>query len=159
MRAIAAGVPVAYPHDGGRREAGSGIQLAEYYRHPTDGQPGLNMLREHATWPEGGYSTEVAIAALTELLVAGKFKVSRQLTAFFDEYRSYHRRDKEPYDIVKINDDMLSALFKVLMMRRAAKPGGWGEKYRAAEQLRGDEHGRAIGTDFDLFDGRPFNQW
>jgi hypothetical protein len=46
---IAANVRVAWPHDGGAREAGSGEPLANLYK-----QEGLQTLPSHATHASGG---------------------------------------------------------------------------------------------------------
>jgi hypothetical protein len=53
MMAIAKDVPVAWPHDGTHRDKGSGEALADIYRKPMPGMPGLKMLGEHSTWPDG----------------------------------------------------------------------------------------------------------
>ena len=51
IRDIASEVPVAWPHDG--QEKRDGVTVAEQYRHPMPGMPGLNMLPTHSTWPKG----------------------------------------------------------------------------------------------------------
>jgi hypothetical protein len=84
------------------------------------GMPGLNMLDEHATWPEGGFSTSAAIDDLDARMQTGRFKACVDLTDFFEEARQYHR---EKFKVVPIFDDILSAVFKGLMMLREARPG------------------------------------
>ena len=121
MGAIAANVPVAYPHDGEARDKGSGVVLADRYRHPQLGMEGLRMLQEHATWPDGGYSTEAAVLNLQERIATCRFRVASTCNEFFEEYRQYHR-DKLGR-LVSANDDVLSAVFKTTMMLRAAMPG------------------------------------
>lgn len=121
IRQICALAPVAWPHDGNEQREGQGatVTLAHQYKVPMEGMPGLNMHHTHATWPQGGYSTAAAVDELDERIKTGRFKVVDTETAFFDEYRMYHR-DKGL--LVKENDDVLSAVFKGLMMLRIAKP-------------------------------------
>ena len=71
MRSVAANVPVAWPHDGNETRAGpggAGQTIAAQYKNPMPGMPGLLMLPDHATWPEGGFSTEAAVDELAQLL-------------------------------------------------------------------------------------------
>lgn len=119
IRRIAANVPVAWPHDGNERDrGGSGLTLAQQYKNPLPGMSGLLMLPDHATWPEGGFSTEAAVNDLDDRTKTGRFLVCDDLTDFFDEYRMYHR---EKGLLVKKDDDLLSAVFKGLMMKRFAR--------------------------------------
>lgn len=127
IRRRGARVPVAWPHDGNElRDGPNGTQqLAEQYRHPMPGMPGLEMLPKHATWPQGGFSTNAAVDMLNDMTKTGRFKVVEGENAhFLDEYRQYHRDD---HKLVKVNDDILSAVFKALMMRRYALPVGLGD--------------------------------
>lgn len=148
MRAIAAGVPVAWPHDGNDRDKGSGIALVERYKAPMPGMDGLRMLREHATWPEGGYSTELAVVELDERMKTGRFKAAAHLDLFWEEYRMYHR---EKGLLVKTNDDILSALYKAIMMKRFSQAMQIGKAVKPSVFTP-----TAAGTDFDLFTGQPF---
>ncbi len=139
LRQIAANVPVAWPHDGTAREKGSGEPLAKLYR-----DHGLNMLAEHATFQSGGYSTEAGVQALEVAMTEGRFKVDATLTEWFEEYSSYHRKDG---NIVKVNDDLLSATRIGYMMRRAAKSVPFGSKIRP----RVAQGQMADGVDFAIF--------
>ena len=125
MRALGATVPVAWPHDGNELRDGPGgtQQLAAQYKNPMDGMLGLNMLPTHATWPEGGFSTVAAVDELSDRCKTGRFKVCEDLANFFSEYRMYHRENGL---LVKVNDDVLSALFKALMQKRSARAGALG---------------------------------
>jgi len=142
MKLIGKSVPVAWPQDGTQRSKdGTGETLATSYRK----QGGLIMLPNHATWPEGGVSTEAAIMEMQERITTGRFKAPGHLGEFWEEFDLYHR-DKGL--IVKVNDDILSALQKALMMKRFARavplgPGGLPN--------RGRNEGIASGVDFDLF--------
>ena len=105
-------VPVAWPQDGTIRESSGETLAAQYKRH------GLNMLAEHATFSDGGYSTEAGIIEMDERMTTGRWRVFSHLEEWFGEYREYHREDGE---IVKIADDLLSASRVAMMMRRYAK--------------------------------------
>jgi phage terminase large subunit-like protein len=112
MMPIGAAVPVAWPRDGTNRDSRSGEPLAAAYK-----SHGLAMLSEHATWPDGGISTEAGILEMDERMRTGRFKVAAHLTDWFQEYRSYHRKDGQ---IVKIKDDLMSATRIAVMMKRKA---------------------------------------
>lgn len=138
MKPIGGNVPVAWPQDGTAREKGSGQSLASAYKAQE-----LRMLGDHATWPDGGVSTEAGINEMIERMVTGRFKVAAHLTDWMDEYRSYHRKDGL---IVKKKDDLLSATRIAVMAKRFAQPvllGPPGKPKRRPEV--------AEGVDFDLF--------
>ncbi len=100
------------------------------------------MLPAHATWPDGGNSTEAGILEMQERMETGRFKVDESLNEWFEEYRFYHRKDGE---IVKLKDDIMSACRVAVMMKRFAKLvplGSVGVKRRRQEI--------ADGVDFDL---------
>lgn len=139
MKRVAAAVPVAWPHDGGNREKGSGEPLAEAYR-----AAGLRMLGVHSTWPEGGYSIEGAITEIQERIVTGRFKIASHLTDLLEEIQLYHRKDGL---VVPVRDDLISAIFKVVMMKRYAVAVPLGSKL--VQRRRGE--GIAAGLDFDYF--------
>ena len=149
IRDIAALVPVAWPHDGNEKDRNSGIILADQYKNPMPGMPGLLMLPEHATWEDGGFSTEAAVNELDDRCKTGRFKVVETETHFADEYRQYHR---EKGMLVKKNDDVLSAIYKGLMMKRFARPValGGGGIYKSRRAPTG---GTAM--DIDPFTGAP----
>jgi phage terminase large subunit-like protein len=116
MNAIARGVPVAWPHDGSTREKGSGQTLASIYK-----REGLLMMPTHASFPDGSISTEGGIMEMLTRMRDGRFKVASHLLAgdWGDEFRLYHRKDGE---IVKVNDDLMSATRIAVMARRYGKP-------------------------------------
>ncbi len=138
MKPIGIEVPVAWPQDGTARENSSGTALQLLYK-----KEGLNMMHEHATWPDGGRSTEAGIEEMREREQNGKLKVAAHLSDYFEERRFYHRKDGQ---IVKIKDDILSATRVGIMMKRFAKPVMLGGK--RAQRLPGAV---AKGIDFDLF--------
>lgn len=106
-------LPWAWPHDGARHDPGSGKVLADQYR-----RNGVRMLNIHATFQEGGFSPEAAVLEAKTRMLSGRFKVFSHLDPWFDEFRFYHRKDGL---IVAKKDDLLSATWKILMMKRYAR--------------------------------------
>ena len=106
--------PVAWPHDGYKHDNMSGVQLADSYRNN-----GLLMLREHATNLGGGYGVEAPVQEMLEAMISGRFKVFSHLEQFFGEIEQYHRKAGR---IVKLYDDVISAVRYAWMMRRFARP-------------------------------------
>jgi phage terminase large subunit-like protein len=145
IKAIARDVPVAWPHDGSDREKGSGEPLANIYK-----REGLNMLRTHATHPDGGYSTEAGITEMLGRMRTGCFKVAAHLVDWFDEFRTYHRKEGL---IIKLNDDLLSATRIAVMDRRHAKalPNPYTGIGAAAKRRQAS----STVEPFDVFTGRP----
>jgi phage terminase large subunit-like protein len=140
MLAVGASVPVAWPQDGNQRSKdGTGAVLATSYRKEK-----LLMLPKHATWPEGGLSTEAAIVEMNDRITTGRLKIASHLADWLHEFDLYHRKDGM---IVKVNDDLLSATQKALMMKRFARAVSLGRKV----DRRDDNGGMAQGVDFDLF--------
>lgn len=104
--------PVAWPHDG-NRDWGEAGPIAQIYR-----KEGLRMLRKHATFAEGGYSTEAAIQVALSRMQTGRLKVFSTCTQLFSELSTYHRKKGQ---IVKQYDDLISSLYKAIMMIRFAR--------------------------------------
>ena len=131
-------VPVAWPHDGTQRERGSGESLSKLYK-----AQGLRMCDQHATFPEGGYSTEAGILEMDERFKTGQLRVARHLAEWFEEYRDYHRKDGL---IVKERDDIMSATRIGIMARAAsARPGLAGQqrsRHRGVGRARPDRGAR-----------------
>jgi phage terminase large subunit-like protein len=132
-----AGVPVAWPKDAAARDKGSGMAISAQYK-----ALGLNVLSQHAQFPDGSVSVEAGILELIERMETGRFKVARHLEPWFEEYRQYHRKDGF---LVKKFDDLLSATRYAVMMKRYAKPGDkLGRRFRNRQTV-------AQGVDYDLF--------
>lgn len=108
-------LPWSWPHDGLQHDKGSGEALAAQYR-----DQGLNMLPERATFDDGGNGVEAGIAEMLDRMLTGRWKVFDHLEDWFAEFRLYHRKDGQ---IVKLNDDRLSASRYALMMKRFAARG------------------------------------
>ncbi len=138
MKPIGIEVPVAWPQDGTARENTSGNALQLSYK-----KEDLRMLHEHATWPDGGRSTEAGILEMQERERIGKLKYASHLVELLEERRFYHRKDGQ---LVKIKDDILSAVRVAIMMKRFAKPVMLGGK-------RAPREGGTVakGLDFDYF--------
>lgn len=94
------------------------------------------MLSTHATHPTGGYSTEAGIMDMERMMQARRFRVSRHLVEWMNEYAMYHRDDKG--QIVKKNDDLLSATRIAVMQRRSAKAVPLGSKKLVRRQMFAD---------------------
>lgn len=138
MKPIGIDVPVAWPQDGAQREKSNGQALYLPYKGE-----GLKMLSEHACWPDGGNSTEAGILEMQQREANGKLKYASHLSDLFDERRFYHRKDGQ---LIKLKDDILSAIRVAVMMKRFARPVQLGGK--RAERLAGTV---AKGVEFDLF--------
>lgn len=138
MRPIGINIPVAWPHDGDQRDKGSGIVLSKSYK-----AQGLHMLPEHATWPDGGYSTEAGIMEMQDREATGRLKYAAHLSDALEERRFYHRKDGL---IVKVKDDIMSAIRIGIMMKRFARPVPLG-----GQRTRKGRETIADGVDFDLF--------
>lgn len=116
-------IPVAWPKDGTRTEAGSnGIQLAQTYR-----DAGMLMLDEFASLPESDasvkdgasvFSVEAGIKSMLDAMKVGKFKVFRTCQGWLQEKRSYYRDDEGK--IKKVLDDLMDASRYNYVMRRFA---------------------------------------
>jgi phage terminase large subunit-like protein len=139
MKQIGAGVPVAWPRDGTNRQADGKPLAAHYKAHE------LRMISEHATWSDGSVSTEAGVLEIDEREKSGRLKYARHLTDILDERRFYHRKDGQ---IVKLKDDLLSALRIALMMKRHARLVELGG--RAPPR---NTNVIAAGTDYDVFTG------
>lgn len=117
LRAVGAEVPVAWPHDGNAREEN---KLGEFM--PLYKKFDLKMLPKHAQFASGGFSTEAAVADLDQRLqkggAPGGIRIREDLGDLYEELRMYHRKDGM---IVKLRDDLISALHKALMMLRYAR--------------------------------------
>jgi phage terminase large subunit-like protein len=108
-------VPAAWPQDGWQRKEFDGDlkPLALIYK-----RHGLHMLPDHAKFIDGSNSTEAGIMEMQERMLSNRFKVFASCTEWFDEYRRYHRKDGQ---LVKLNDDLLSATRVGVVDRRHAK--------------------------------------
>lgn len=139
MKMIGGMLPVAWPQDGTARDKGSGEALKDLYK-----KQGLQMLPDHATWPDGSNSTEAGILEMQERMETGRFKVAASLSDWFEEYRMYHRKDGA---IVKLRDDLLSATRIAIMDKRHSRLAALGGSFNPNKR----KPIIAKGVDFDPF--------
>jgi phage terminase large subunit-like protein len=142
MKYIAVMVPVAWPHDGNQRERGSGEALSKLYK-----AQGLKMCDQHATFADGGYSTEAGILDMDDRLKTGRLRVAAHLAQWFEEYRDYHRKDGL---IVKERDDIMSATRIGVMARRFGRPvllGSMAPSAASSQPPRMAQHAELSGDD------------
>lgn len=152
IRRICAAAPVAWPHDGHNREKGSGESVARLYGTKKGGQ-GLHMLPSHATWPDGGISTEAAVSEWQQREADGRLRLREDLGDLLEERRGYFRKDGL---IVKERDDLISAGHKCLMAKRHARMVPMGYQPRPNPQVLQNRPSRAPAR--DPFTGRPLVQ-
>ena len=114
-------IPIAYPHDGNRRDSMGNPGLADQYRNL-----GCNFLLEHFTNPpalgnaKGSNSIEEGLMAMLQSMEKGKFKVFSTLPDWFEEFRMYHRKDNK---VVPLRDDLMSATRYAFQSQRFAVAG------------------------------------
>ncbi|UCC75131.1 MAG: terminase family protein [Gemmatimonadota bacterium] len=106
-------LPWSWPHDGYIHDRSSGKTTADLYR-----AEGLRMLREHATFPDGGIGTEAGLMEMLDRMKTGRWKVFSVCEDWFAEFHVYHRKEGK---VVKENDDLISASRIGLMARRFAR--------------------------------------
>jgi len=142
MKKVAGTIPVAWPNDGNIRRD-DGKPMADHYK-----RHGAKMLPNHATWPDGSISTEAGVMEIYEREHSGRLKYANTLKDILEERRRYHRKDGQ---IVKIADDLLSALRVAVMMKRSAKQGPIGPPPVITPLPGGGGPPMASGIDFDMF--------
>ena len=114
-------IPIAYPHDGNRRDSMGNPGLADQYR-----SHGCNFLLEHFTNPpalgqtKGSNSIEEGLMAMIQYMEDDRFKVFNTLSDWFEEFRMYHRKQGK---VVPIRDDLMSATRYAFQSQRHAIAG------------------------------------
>lgn len=112
LKAWGAWLPWAWPHDGLQHSKDSGEPLAKQYR-----ANGLNMLGNHARFPDGSTGVEAGLFEMLERMQTGRFKVFKHLNDWFEEFRLFHRKDGK---VVKEGDDLMAATrYGVMMLRES----------------------------------------
>ncbi len=100
-------IPVFWPHDATQKDPRSAKTYSDLYK-----DEGLNMWWESFTNPprpgekRGDLGVEAGIDAIWERMKSGRFKVSKHLHEWWEEFRMYHRKDGK---IVDLKDDIMSA--------------------------------------------------
>ena len=114
-------IPIAYPHDGNRRDSMGNPGLADQYRNL-----GCNLMLDHFTNPpalgenKGGNSIEEGLMAMIQDMENGKFRVFSTLPDWFEEFRMYHRKGGK---VVALRDDLMSATRYAFQSQRFAVSG------------------------------------
>ena len=161
-------IPIAWPHDGYTHERGSGLALREVYA-----RCGAPMLQEHAqNHGTEAFHVEPAIEEMIGYMRRGVFTIASHMTELGEEILSYHR--DEDYRIVRLRDDLLSAVRYAFMMRRQGKQLVAVDSYGRAPGMPspdiydprarlgpapGPTMARGIaGQDWDIFTGRAFRE-
>ena len=135
--------PWLWPHDGSQiAEAGTGETISRMYR-----REGLPLRPEHTVFKDGNYSFTAGIAEMQQRFDAGTLQFARHLSDLLVEYQNYHYEDGK---IVKIDDDLLSAVRQVIMGVRFARALGEGR----SGAYRGYDATRPQGRRGE--DGRPY---
>jgi phage terminase large subunit-like protein len=127
-------IPIAWPHDGLQHEKGSGEALADVYR-----RLGAPMLGTHAQNKVGGFHTEPAIEEMCGYMKRGAFAIANHMSELAEEILSYHR--DEDYKIVRLRDDLISAVRYAFMMRRSGKLPDECERFGRAPGVADDGAG------------------
>jgi len=91
----------------------------------TFSRAGLKMLPEHSQFESGGYNREAVVAEITQLCRMGKFKIARHLSDLLQEWQLFHRKDGK---IVAVEDDILSAVEKIVLSKKFARPAPLGSR-------------------------------
>jgi Terminase RNaseH-like domain/Terminase large subunit, T4likevirus-type, N-terminal len=109
----------AWPHDGRNSTlAGAGVPLKQQYS-----DAGLDMMDEHATFPDGSNSVEAGVLMMADRMRGDRWKVFRgQNEAWLEELRTFHRDINGV--LVKTNDDAISASRYAMMMLRHGRTAG-----------------------------------
>lgn len=107
-----------WPHDGTRQWGDSGPVIDVYRSF------GLKAHREHAHFKlkqdtgKTHISPEACVSVVLAAMQTGRFKVFASCDALLQEISTYHRKDGK---LVQKKDDLISAVFKAIMMRRYAR--------------------------------------
>lgn len=109
--------PVAWPHDGLKRDPQSAVPIKDHYR-----KNGLNMLPLSARFRDddgGAQSVNAGVQMMLDRMQTGRFKVFNHCRDWFREKSAYHYKDGK---IVDYMDDLMDATRHGVMMVRHAKP-------------------------------------
>lgn len=127
-------IPVGWPHDGHRKQAAGGRELADLYR-----AEGIPMLASHVTNPSGGINVEPALKEMLGYMTRpGGFIIASHLAELIEEMAAYHVDEK--YNIVKIRDDLVDACRYAFMARRRGRLLEMCEHYERDRGLGGGQY-------------------
>ena len=109
-------IPVAWPHDGMNRGKADGTVLHAQYRK--EGAAMLSMSARYDKDVGGAQPVEPVLMDMLTRMMDGRFKVFSDCGEWFEEFRSYHRKDGK---VVAVRDDILKATQYAMMMLRYAR--------------------------------------
>lgn len=111
-------LPWAWPHDGWVHDRQSGVTTAQLFE-----DDGVRMLPTHAQYPDGHSGLEASLIDMNERIGSGRLRISERCPLLVEEMETYHRDEK--FRVVKLADDLISAVRYALMMKHfGALPGG-----------------------------------
>lgn len=128
LRPWGTGFQYACPHDAGRGFGDQG-PIADIYR-----KEGLDVMKTHATISNtervgraaakiSSFAPEAMAQVVLERMQTSRFKAFKHLGPWWEEFATYHRKEGK---LVQRKDDLISALFKaVMMLRKARVPAGY----------------------------------
>ncbi len=127
-------IPIAWPHDGNRAGKGYGsTSLRNIYA-----EHGLRMLSSNFTNPDDtGFAVEPGISAILAAMQEGRFKVFPQLFQWWEEYRMYHRSEKDNSIVAKREDLMSATRYAFQSARYAIKEELWALRQKKADVADG----------------------
>lgn len=109
-------IPVAWPHDGLKRDGKSGEQTAKAYK-----REGVNLMLESARYEDdkgGAQAVEPAVQEIWDRMNSGRWKVFSTCQTWLEEKRMYHRKNGV---IVDSGDDLMAATRVAVMQLRSAR--------------------------------------
>ena len=111
-------IPVAWPHDGHKRQNVSTGLKETWKQYVSEGVSMLGRSARYNNDVGGAQDTEPVVEEIYVRMSEGRFKVFETETAWFEEFRNYHRKDGK---INRIRDDIMAATNYAVMMLRYAK--------------------------------------
>lgn len=119
-------IPVAWPHDGLKREPGvdKGLRTLRQIYVEAGASRMMAQSARYKNDTGGAQPVEPIVLEMENRFRNGGLKVFDTCSEFFEEYRSYHRKDGK---IVPLRDDVIKATMYAIMMRRYARPKGLGK--------------------------------
>lgn len=122
-------IPIFWPHDGMERGKSSAQPLYKAFKKEY-----VHMWRESSRYEDkigGPQPVEPALVDMLERMLTGRFRVFASFAPWFEEFRTYHRKDGQ---LVKLKDDLMSATRAAYIMRR--KFALWMPKQMAHSQIQ-----------------------
>jgi hypothetical protein len=134
-------IPVAWPKDGKIRVDATATET----RVDRLKSLGLNMLRDHAHFWDGGKKSDATMAMIEEAqerITTGRLKVSRSCPQLLDEMRRWRAKNGKVKAGQK--DHLIDAMLKGLMMKRYSKVVAGSRTVRPSVILTGETRARFL---------------